>query len=89
MPAAFQIVMDCTLVRLNSIHCFLDDIIIVSRGSKEEHQKLVYKCLKKLDDDNLRINLPKCHLATAELEWFCHKFTQSGTAPLETKTAAI
>ena len=68
---------------------FVDDIIVVSRGYKEEHLKLVYKCLKKLDQENLRINLPKCHFAKTEIEWLGHKFTQSGIAPLESKTAAI
>ena len=48
MPAAFQKVMDYTLVGLQNNHCFLDDIIIVSRGSKEEHLKLVIKCFKKI-----------------------------------------
>ena len=89
MPAAFHKVMDCTLVGLQNTHCFLDDIIIVSRCSKEEHLKLVYKCLKKLDEDNLRVTLPKCHFAKIEIEWLGHKFTQSGTAPLESKTTAI
>ena len=88
MPAAFQKVMDFTLVGLNNTHCFLDDIIITSRGSKDDHLKLVYKCLKKLNDDNLRINLPKCHFAKTEVEWLGHKYTQSGIAPLATKTAA-
>ena len=63
MPAAFQKVMDYTLVGLDNTHCFLNDIIIVSRGSEDDHLKLVYICLKKLDEDNLRINLPKCHFA--------------------------
>ena len=67
----------------------MDDIIIVSRGSKEEHLKLVYECLKKLDEGNLRINISKCHFAKTEIEWLEHKFTQSGIAPLESKTAAI
>ena len=67
----------------------MDDIIVVSRGSKEEHLKLVYKCLKKLDEDNLRINLPECHFAKPEIEWLGHIFTQSGIAPLESKTAAV
>ena len=88
MPVAFQKVMDYTLVGLQNTHCFLDDIIVVSRGSKEEHLKLVYRCLKKLDEDNLRINLYKCHFAKTEIEWLGHKFTQSGIAPLESKTAA-
>ena len=68
IPAAFQKVMDYTLVGLQNTFCFLDDIIVVSRGSKEEHLKLVYKCLKNLDEDNLRINLPKCHSAKTEIE---------------------
>ena len=89
MPAAFQKVMDCILVGLDNTHCFLDDNIIVSRDYKEDHSKLVYKCLKKLDDDNLQINLPKCHFAKTEIEWLGHKITQSVIAPLETKTAAI
>ena len=42
-----------------------------------------------MDADNLRINLPKCHFAKTELDWLGLKFTQSGIAPLETKTAAI
>ena len=44
---------------------------------------------KKLDEDILRINLPKFHFAKTEFEWLGHKFTQSGIAPLESKTAAI
>ena len=41
MKAAFQKVMDYTLVGLNNTHCFVDDIYIGSRGSKEDHLKLV------------------------------------------------
>ena len=53
MPAAFQKVMnshyfEVPLVGLQNDHCFLYDIIVVCRGSKEEHLKLVYKCLKKI-----------------------------------------
>ena len=62
---------------------------MVSRGSKENHLNLVYKCLTKLDEDNLRINLPKCHFAKTEIERLGHKFSQTGIAPLESKTAAI
>ena len=44
---------------------------------------------KKLDYDNLRINITKCLFAKIEIEWLGHKFTQSGIAPLKTRTAAI
>ena len=62
MPAEFQKAMDYTLVGLTNTYCFLDDIIVVSKGSKESHIKYVYKCLQKLDADNLRKNLSKCLL---------------------------
>ena len=88
MPAAFQKVLDYTLVGLKNTYRFLDDIIIVSRGSKEDHLKLVYNCLKKLNDDNLRINLPKSHFAKTKIEWLGHKVARSGTAPLEKKNSS-
>ena len=43
MPAAFQKVMDYTILGLQNTHSFLDDIIVVSRSSQEEHLKLVYR----------------------------------------------
>ena len=39
--------MDFTLVGFKNTHCFLDDIIIFSRGSKEDHLELVFKCFLK------------------------------------------
>ena len=61
----------------------------MSKGSEEDHFQFVINCLKKLDADNLRINLPKCHFAKQEISWLGYNFTQSGTSPLETKTSSI
>ena len=47
------------------------------------------KCLQRLDDKNLRINLPKCHFGKLEIDWLGYHISQSGISPLETKTAAI
>ena len=63
--------------------------MIVSKGSEEDHFKLVQDCLKKPDADNLRINLPKGHFAKQEISWFEYNITQSGTSSLETKTSVI
>ena len=43
MPAEFQKAMDYTLVGLSDAYCFLDDIIVVSKGTEESHLKYVYK----------------------------------------------
>ena len=61
MPAEFQKAMDYTLIGLENTYCFLNDMLIVSKGSLNEHKSYVMKCLQRLDDKNLRINLPKCH----------------------------
>ena len=49
MPSEFQKAIDCTLVGLNNTFCFLDDILIVSKGGIEQHLDIVRKCLTKLD----------------------------------------
>ena len=67
MPAKFQKAMYYTLIGVQNTYCFLDDIIIVSTSSETEHLAYVTKCLKKLDDDNLRNNLRKRHFAKTEM----------------------
>ena len=69
MPAEFQKSMDYTLVGLSYTYCFLDDIVVVSKDTKESHLKYVYNCLQKLEADNLRINLSKCHFAKHQINW--------------------
>ena len=89
MPAEFQKAMDFTLVGLTNTYCFLDNIIIVSKRSKESHIEYVYICLEKLDADNLRINLSKCHFAKPQINWLGFTFSKNGVKPIESKTAAI
>ena len=89
MPAEFQKAMDYTLVGSTNTYCFLDDIIVVSKGSKESQIKYVYNCLRKLVADNLRINLSKCHFAKYQINWLGFTYSQSGVKPVKSKTAAI
>ena len=89
MPADFQKSKDYNLIDLQSTYCFLDDIIIVSTGTETDHLAYVTKCLKKLVEDNLRVNLQQCHFAKTEIEWLGYMFTQTVISPLESKNAAI
>ena len=63
--------------------------MIVSKGSLEEHKSYVLNCLQRLDDENLRINLPKWHFGKLEIDWLGYHISQSGILPFESKTAAI
>ena len=69
MLAEFQQVIDCKLPGLINTFCFLDDILIVSRGRIENLLDHVRKCLIKLYQENLRINLAECHFTKREIEW--------------------
>ena len=89
MPAEFQKSIDCTLASLNNTFCFLNDILIVSRGGIEQHLDLVRKCLIKLDQENRRISLAKCHYSKNKIERLGHSITQTGITPLSNKTEAI
>ena len=89
MPSEFQKAMDYTLISLKNTYFFLDDILIVSKESLEEHKSYAMNCLKRLNDENLRINLPKCHFGKLEIDWLGYHISQSGISPLESKTSAI
>ena len=89
MPAEFQKAIDCILAGLDNTFCFLDDILIVSRGGIEKDLDLVRKSLIKLDQENLRINLAKCHFVKDKIQWLGHYITQTGITPLSNKTDAI
>ena len=86
MPAEFQKAIDCTLIGLKNTFAFLDDILIVSRGTKEEHLRLVYKCLKRLNEENLAITLRKCKFAQNSIEWVGFQIDGNGAVPLFNKT---
>ena len=81
--------MDYTLIGLNNTYCFLDDLLVVSKGSLEEQKSYIMSCLGRLDDENLRINLPKCHFAKLEVDWLGYHIFQSSFLPIECKTSAI
>ena len=56
----FQKMMDNTLDDLNSTNAFLDDIIIITKGTLEVHEKEIDKTSKRLKEENLEVSLQKC-----------------------------
>ena len=89
MPATFQKTIDKTLEGIDSKFAFLDDILVITKGSITEHEKELNKILKKLDNEGLAINLQKCEFAKPNIEWLGFNITPSGITPLITKTEAI
>ena len=63
MPATFQKTIDKTFEGIYSKFAFLDDILIITKGSIREHEKELDTILKSLDKEGLAINLEKCEFA--------------------------
>ena len=89
MPATFQKTIDKTLEGINSKFAFLDDILVITKGSLNEHENELNKILEKLDKENLAINLQKCEFGKNTIEGLGFKKTPQGITPLITKTEAI
>ena len=89
MPAEFQKAVDYPIIGLKKTYCFLNDKLIACKGSEEEHQKYVFDCLHRLDEEILWINLPKCHFAKLEINWLGYHISQSRMSLIERKTSSI
>ena len=89
MPATFQKAIHYTVNNINSAHAFLDDIIIIAKGSRDNHEKEIMKVLSRLDKENLAISLHKCEFAQMEIIWLGYKISPNGIIPTEKKTKSI
>ena len=65
----FQKAVEYTFIGLQNTYCFLDEIVIVRSGSETDINNYFIKFLKKLDEDNLHIDLQKFHFAKTEINY--------------------
>ena len=74
MPNDLQRVMDSTLGNIPFTNCYLDDILVASKGSFNDHKKIVYKILSTLDTYNFAVKWSKCKFFQKEIEWLGFKY---------------
>ena len=67
MPAEFQKAIDLILNNEKDTFAFLDDILIISHGTKEQHIDKLTKVLNKLDAENMAISVDKCKFGCKEV----------------------
>ena len=68
---------------------WLDDIIVVTRGTKEEHTQKVYSVLTKLENEGYRASKKKSKFYKKETIWLGHTKLQDGIRPNRETTDAI
>ena len=89
MPTEFQKLMALTLANVNSVFVYIDDVLIVTKGTKQDHLKKVREVMQILDEANLQLKAEKCVIAQESIEWLGYKLTRTGITPINTKAQGI
>ena len=73
----------------NKHPAWLDDIIVATKGSKEEHMKDLIDVLTKLENARYRLSETKSKLFKTEIKWIGQRIDQAGIRPIQDKLLAI
>ena len=84
IPTIFQEKIDRTLEYCTP--AWLDDIIVVTRGDREEHEKKLSDVLKKLEDAGYRASEWKSEFFLNSTKWLGHEIDETGIKPKKSKS---
>ena len=87
IPTVFQEHIDRVLEFKSPV--WLDDIICVTNGTIEEHERDLREVLTKLQEAGYRASERKTELFKKELTWLGYLINQNGVKPIQDKTDAI
>ena len=68
---------------------YIDDLLIISKGSFEQHLKQIEQVLTHLMEAGLKVNASKSYFCRAELEYLGYWITRQGVRPMSKKVTAI
>jgi len=88
-PDIFQAIMVELLGDLEYARTYMDDILITSSGSYEDHLKKLDEVLTRLERAGFRANVRKCYFAETEIEYLGYYLTRKGIQPQPKKVEAI
>ena len=88
-PDIFQAIMADLLGDLDFARAYIDDILIVSNGSFQDHLDKIQQVLQRIQTAGFRANVRKCSFAEAELDYLGYWLTRQGIQPQPKKVEAI
>ena len=74
---------------LDYVRAYIDDLLIISNGTFEDHLQKVSKAFKILQKAGFKVNAEKSFFAKSELDYLGFKITREGIMPLPDKVEAI
>ena len=88
-PDIFQSKMSDLMLELEYVRTYLDDLLVISKDSFEDHLVKLEAVLYKLREAGLKVNAPKSTFAVAECEYLGYVLTRDGIRPQSDKVEAI
>ena len=87
MPTEFQKAMDKELSNIHNTNVFLDDLLIVTNGTRESH----YQAVKQVLEKRMKVGLKweKFNYPREEIECLGYKLTRTGIKPMNSKIQEI
>jgi hypothetical protein len=74
---------------LEYIHVYIDDLLVMSCSTFEEHLQRLELVFSQLSEVGLKINTNKSHFAVSEIECLGYWITRNGIQPVTKKVKAI
>ncbi len=88
-PDIFQSIMIKILGDLEFVNVYMDDILITSSASFEDHLSKVQQVLTRLQDAGFRANVRKCKFAADRVDYLGYEISREGIHPQPKKVEAI
>jgi transposase InsO family protein len=88
-PDIFQAHMARLFADMPNVRVYMDDILIFTNGSYEDHLQQVRKTLKRLQSKNMAVNSEKSYWAVKEVDYLGFRLTPNGILPQARKVKAI
>jgi hypothetical protein len=76
-------------VAVGTCQIYCDDLLVVTVGSREEHEALLYATFQRFSDHKIVFKITKTALFKQEIDFLGHTLTQSGVKQQLGKVAAI
>ena len=88
-PDIFQARMSRLMAGLEFVRTYLDDVLIISKGTFADHLTKLDVCLARIAKTGLKINADKSFFGKNEIEYLGYWVTRQGVQPMPKKVDAI
>ena len=88
-PDIFQEKISDLVATLEFVQTYLDDLLIITKGSLDDHLETLSVVLTRLQEAGLKINAAKSNLCTLETECLGYILTRDGIKPQPSKVQVM